>query len=268
MSDNQELDNVVEPSASEVEAKQFGWVPLEDFKGDPEDWRDADTFLKRGKEINGFLRKDLEKLKSNLAQKDAEIREVKETMAEFAKFHKETEERAYKRAIEDIKRAKAEAVNLGDGDKVVELDEQLDALKEAQKTITAPAPKQEAPSGPSKEYLAWVKTNLWFETDKELRALANVVSQEITLDTPGLSDAEYLEEITKRVKEAAPDKFENPNRRTSTVTGSSDGRAPAGRTPKKSYDNLPPEAKAACDKFVKNIKGYTVDDYLKDYDWS
>lgn len=267
MSENTDVDIVVEPTPAENEAKTFGWVPLDEFKGDPEDWRDADTFLKRGKEINGFLRKDLEKLKSNLMQKDAEIREVKETMAEFAKFHKETEERAYKRAIEDIRKQKAEAVNVGDGEAVVALDEQLDALKEAQKQAATPVTTQKQ-NTPSKEYLSWVKSNIWFETDPELRALANVVSQEITLDSPGLPDAEYLQEITKRVKESAPEKFENPNRRTSAVTGSSDGRAPTQRTDKKSYDNLPAEAKAACDKFVKNIKGYTREDYLKDYDWS
>jgi len=205
-----------------------------------------------------------------LAQKDAEIREVKETMAEFAQHHKETEKRAYERAIADIRKQKAEAVSLGDGDKVVELDDQLDALKQAQQEVIQEKKQPEQkPTGPNKEYLTWVKSNLWFETDSELRALANIVSQEITLESPSLTDAEYLEEITKRVKESAPDKFENPNRRMSTTTGSSDGRSPGtSKTSKKTYENLPPEAKAACDKFVRNIKGYTVEDYVRDYDWA
>ena len=31
-----------EPSESEVKAKRLGWVPQEDFKGDPDKWRDAE----------------------------------------------------------------------------------------------------------------------------------------------------------------------------------------------------------------------------------
>src|SRR3972149_6496674 len=64
------------------EAKQFGWVPQDDFKGDPEQWRDAATFLQRGKEINGFLRKDLEKIQKTLQQRDHDVQEMRETLNE------------------------------------------------------------------------------------------------------------------------------------------------------------------------------------------
>ena len=80
MSDDLDEGNVGQPSESEVEASTFGWVPKEQFHGNPDEWKDADTFLKRGKEINGFLRNDLEKIKRAHA---AEVAELRQTMTEF-----------------------------------------------------------------------------------------------------------------------------------------------------------------------------------------
>ena len=88
-----------ELSPAEIEATQFGWVPETDYKGNPEDWKDAETFLKRGKEINGFLRKDLEKIKTKNQSLESELSEIRATMEEFRKYHNETETRAYKRPL-------------------------------------------------------------------------------------------------------------------------------------------------------------------------
>jgi hypothetical protein len=253
----------------EVEAKQFGWVPQEDFKGNPDDWRDAETFVKRGKEINGFLRNDLEKIKAQSkaekAAHEAELAEIRSTIAEFQKYHNETEARAYKRALEDLKTQKAEAIERGEGALVVDIDEQIATIKEAQTAKKEPEPAVEKPQGPAPAFLAWVKENLWYKTDPELQALANIIADEVGLENPGLKDEPFLEEITKRVKEAQPDKFSNPARRSASVSSSSDGRSPSTKT-KKSYNDLPADAKAACDKFVKQ-KLMTQEQYVSEYEW-
>jgi hypothetical protein len=48
------------------EAREDGWRPKEEFNGREEDWIDAETFVRRGKEINPLLRKNNEKLKREL----------------------------------------------------------------------------------------------------------------------------------------------------------------------------------------------------------
>ena len=58
-----------------AEAKRQGWVPQEDYNGPEDKWVDADTFVKKGKEINALLRKDNEFLKR-------EVSEMKSTMME------------------------------------------------------------------------------------------------------------------------------------------------------------------------------------------
>jgi hypothetical protein len=50
-----------------------------------------------------------------------------------------------------------------------------------------------------------------------------------------------------------------------SVDSSSDGRVPTGKK-KKGYNDLPAEAKAACDKFVKQ-KLMTVEQYVNEYEW-
>jgi len=51
------------------------------------------------------------------------------------------------------------------------------------------------------------------------------------------------------------------------MEGSPNGTArPTVSSGKKSYGNLPPEAKAACDKFVKQGL-MTKEAYVAEYDW-
>jgi hypothetical protein len=45
------------------------------------------------------------------------------------------------------------------------------------------------------------------------------------------------------------------------VEGGGSPPSPGG----KSYSDLPPDAKAMCDDFVKRVPGFTRDRYVKDY---
>ena len=141
MSEENVVVDVATPNPSEVEARKFGWVPQEEFHGDPNQWRDADTFLRKGREINGFLRKDLEKLNTRNATLEAELTEPRETMTEFSKFHQETAKREYDRALRDLRELKKEAIAEGDGDRVVQIEDAIDQLKQ-EKLPEVKAPKE------------------------------------------------------------------------------------------------------------------------------
>lgn len=262
---NNEVDNEVpaESNESEVKARRLGWVPKEEFKGDESKWRDADEFLQRGEEIQGYLKADLERLHQTLSQRDREIVEIRQTMDEFRKFHNETEARAYKRAIEELKQLKVSAIEDGNGQKVVEIDEQIDMLKEAQQKPKAEAPKPSAQV--NQEYVEWAQSNPWYAQDRELQELADDFGEIVKKSKPDLVGKAFLEEVTRRVRRAAPEKFENPNRNQSTVGSSSDNRS-ASTKRKKSYNDLPSEAKQACDRFVKQGL-MTQEQYIKEYAW-
>lgn len=280
MSEDLEIEQstveTTQPTESEVKAKQFGWVPKEDFRGDPEQWRDADTFLRRGEEVLGFVRKDLDKANARLAQKDKELAEIRETMEEFRKFHNETEARAYKRAISDLKKQQAEAIEQGDGIRVVELTEEIENLKEAQKT---PVKSNESTDNKKtvpilyspEEFTSWATGNSWYGQDNEMSVFAEDIADGLLVKEPDLKGVAFLEKVTRKVKAHYPEKFENPNRENSPVSGTSNTR-PSNGTKKKSYENLPPEAKKECDRFCKMKTKHgqalmTREQYVQEYEW-
>lgn len=252
----------VNTEAQAAEARKFGWVPQEEFKGDPSQWRDADEFLKRGREINGYLRKDLEKITGKNAQLESELREVKEVMKEFKKFHEETEDRAYKRALTDLKKQKVEAIQTGDAEAVIAIDEQLDELKEARQTkpTEAPAPNNAAQQAILNE---WIGENTWIQSDIALQAAANGFTDIVRAENPGLVGRAFLDKVKEKVQEAFPDKFRNTTRDIPSAVegGTSTARS---TTTKKSYANLPAEAKSACDRFVKQGL-MTQEQYITEY---
>jgi hypothetical protein len=257
--DNQQQQEATSNVAAEQEARKFGWVPKEDYKGNESDWKDAETFLARGKEINGFLRRDLEKIKQ---AHEAELSEIRETMEQFRKYHNETEERAYKRALQDLKAEKAKAIEVGDGKKVVEIDEQMANLREAQ---VKPEPKKETKV--DNTWNDWVDDNEWYEDNAEAMEIADRIGRKLARRNPTLKGRPFLDEITKLVKEQHPDLFENPNRGSTKVGSNSDSRKnSAGDKKKKSFSDLPVEAQQACNKFVKQGL-MTQEQYLNEYDW-
>jgi hypothetical protein len=65
------------------EATGQGWVPKEKFKGNEDDWVDASTFVKRGREILPILRKNNENLVRELNQTKASLQEFKLAADEF-----------------------------------------------------------------------------------------------------------------------------------------------------------------------------------------
>ena len=61
----------------ETKAREMGWKPLEEFKGNPDNWRDAEVFVERGEEILPIVRKDNEKLRAEVAQTKLETARLK-----------------------------------------------------------------------------------------------------------------------------------------------------------------------------------------------
>jgi hypothetical protein len=234
-----------------AEAKRQGWVPQEDYNGPEDKWVDADTFVKKGKEINALLRKDNDFLKR-------EVAEMKSTMMEFKKFHADTEKRAYERAMADLREQKKEAIAAGDGEKVLQVDDAIDELKTARKEDKVAAQTQSIDPA----FIAWQEDNRWFGKDTELTAEANLIGEVVKRQNPTLIGSEFLEEVTKRVKRMYPEKFTNANRNRPNPVESSTAK-PAGPRGK-GFNDLPPEAKAACQKFEKQGL-VTREQYIKEY---
>jgi len=276
-------ENVAETSGQETQEPQYesearaqGWVAKEEFRGSENDWVDAETFVRRGKEIMPILRKNNEKLLKELNEAKKAAEEARQAAREFKEFQKDQFERKSKdleSQLEQLKQAKREAINLGEGDRAVAIDDAMDQLKEeriiakeelkkAEEAAKAPPPVTQDPS-----LNEWIDRNKWFGEDRRLTALANSLGVEIRNENPNLIGQAFLDKLDQELAETLPEKF-GKKRTPNPMEGAPDGTSrPSASKGKKSYDNLPAEAKAACDRFVKQ-KLMTKEQYVADYDWN
>jgi len=262
---------------TQKEARIFGWVPKEEFRGSEDDWVDAEVFVKRGKEINPILRKNNELLMKKLDEKAKEIDSIKASVEEFKKFQKESFERKtaeYDVQIAQLKSQKREAIAEGNGDLVVDIDDQLDSLKEAQREAkeaskAKPEPEQPAqvsiPDDP--ELQSWLNKNNWFGNDIEMTELANTLGSSVRKQFPHLASRAFLEKLDDKIREYMPNKFLGNKAKGSAVDSSGSVRG-SGSSGKKSYDNLPDDAKQACDRFIKQGWIKSKQEYIDSYDWT
>lgn len=245
------------------EARDMGWVPLEEFRGDGSKWRSADEFVERGREILPILRKNNAELLKDKQKMQREIAEMRETFEEFKEYRKADKDRAYKQALEDLKSRKVEAIEAGNGELVVEIDEAISEIKEeAAKPIIVKEVKVEPQVDPILQ--DWLADNEWFEKIPSLQYAANAAGAEILEQEPGLKGRKFLDKVAEKVKERYPEKFSNPRTTPAAVEGSQGGNR--GGSKKKTYESLPADAKSACDRYVKQGL-MTREEYVRDYEW-
>lgn len=194
-----------EVSPVQQEALSQGWVPKEEFDGDEERWVDAGEFVRRGE----LFRK--------IESQSKELKDVKRALNELAKHNAKVREVEYARAIAALKVEKKTALSEGDADRVVDLDDKIDLVKDQQKQLQQQQVQQVVPQEVDPAFGAWVQKNSWYENNPEMRKFADRLGVVLAAE---MSPTEVLKEVEKEVKERYKDKFRNPNRdRAGAVEG-------------------------------------------------
>jgi hypothetical protein len=205
-----------------------------------------------------------------------QLKEFREAAEEFKKFQKESYERKaneYEAQIREIKENRAQAISDGDGQKVNLLDDALDEAKdnlreakEAVKEVVAKSVVEETALVVLDPNLqSWLDKNKWFGEDRRLTGIANGIGDSLRLENPNLKGQAFLDKLDEVLAEEFPSKFGKKAATSRVESGSGrQGRTSSGSH---SYENLPPDAKVACDKFVKQ-KLMTKEEYVQSYDWS
>jgi hypothetical protein len=251
------------------EASDQGWVPQDKYKGNPDHWVDAETFVKKGREIMPILRKNNETLLKELRSTKEQLNSFKQTADEFKKF--QTEAHAKKVSdleaqLANLKVAKREALEQGDHDRVIAIDDAVDIVKdrqrEAKEAAKAPPPPP-VQQGVDPTLQAWLDRNEWFGQDVKKTQRVNALGAALKQANPNLQGPAFLEALDAEIEEVLGS--QSRQRPVSPVEG---GNRPGGvGNSKHSYANLPADAKAACDRFVSQ-KLMTKEEYLNTYDWS
>jgi hypothetical protein len=253
-------------------ARRLGWRPEEEYSG-KRPWVPADRFIETAENELPVLRENLRRL-DNLYVKETsalktEIAEVKQVLTDFREFATRGEQRAYEKAKRELEEKRDVAVAHADTETFKATQKEIDELDKSVQPKKPVAEAVERPriDPPDPAITSWIADNAWYTTDAELMEFAKAQDQFLIKTKPGLSVAERLEAVKNRTQKEFPDKFSNPRREQASSVAEPGSQTPRRKTGK-TYDDLPAEAKIACDKFVKQIPNYKREDYLKDYDWS
>jgi len=223
----------------EAEARELGWVPQGEFKGDPSKWRPADEFVKRGREIlpivnaqNRKLQSEVRDLKGQISQKDQDYATRLERMERMNQITLEQAKDHIKREFSKEKRA---AVREGDEERFTKLEvDEAAALTELDRRAAPPEKADAKPDIPPEvqtEIDSWKSDNRWFEADADMRQTATAYHGYLMQTKPGLSLKENLAMVRDHIKNEFPSKFANGSaHRGSPVESGARGGNGSGKT--------------------------------------
>ena len=255
---------------AETAAGQKGWVPKDQYKGDPTKWVDAKTFIERGEKFNLNLQREVAALKAKLESFEG-------TRKAFTKFHEETiakKDEELKAAIAQLRIQRSEAQADGDHAGAVAIEDRIDLLRDEQKAIKAVVvePPPAAAPGPNlgdPVLQEWIEDgNSWFESDPKLRDYAVALGEAMIKGGTPLRGRKFLDLVRTKMEEEFPRKFRAaspPAPRPSGAEGASSNRGsgPAAGGGKTEAD-LPPEDRALMRQFIK--EGWTTKEkFLSSY---
>ena len=254
------------PNEAEVEARKMGWVAKDEFKGAADKWRPAEEFLDRGKRILPIVLKENERLQRNLDRVKDDLKELRDSTKQLVEFHTDAAKREYERGRREIEAKIEAAAANADANTVRQEMVNLDNLTK-QNTPPAKKVEQQQPQiDPDTQ--DWINKNPWFTRDKVLAAYAIDVYGNLQKEKPGMTESALLAETARQTSNKFPEKFGiNPNREGAAAVATPSGGTGGQRKNGKTYENLPPDAKQACDKFVRTIPGYTKEKYVQAYEW-
>jgi gas vesicle protein len=193
----------------ELRARDMGWVPLEDFGGNEDDFIDAGEFVRR------------KPLFDKIENTGKQLKNVSKSLEYLKEHYQKVKETEYNRALADMKAQLKEAQREGN-------HELADDIRDAQERVTKERDDfleeveaiqvQEPTVDPAFE--AWVGKNKWYANTESMRLYADTVG--VRLHKGGMAKNEILVEVEKAVKKEFPEKFRNPNRDSApSVEGSS-----------------------------------------------
>lgn len=249
----------------ESEAKEMGWRPQEQYKGDPEKWVDAQEFVERGEHILPILKANTNKLRSELLTRDQEVAKLRASVEAsdkairvLRKHYEENQERELAQAKADLLQQLKDAKLLGDVDSEVDLIEKLQKInsEKPEKTTEIPEtskePKVEEPKL-SPEFIEWKSENSWFENTsnqedmKRTRKLVRI-AYDLRDDGDTTQGKAFFEKALGILEER-----EGKRKRVSKVEGG--GFPSGGHRSGRSFDKLPKEAKDVCHEDTHKFVG-------------
>lgn len=250
-----------EPELSEDFARSVGWKPLEEFTGKPEEWKDWADFLDTEQANAPQLRQRNKVMLRRVDQAEKRAKNAEKAVNELKSYYERSEQRAYERALNELKAQQRAAVTYSDPDAFDRAQREIDQLEKDRDTAR--------PSGPQegeRAFMRWHAKRGWYGKDSQKTAAVDAVFLDMgPYHEIGMEPSAYLDEVERRAKEEFPEAFMDAHtmtpRRTSAVGGVETTRRSTGA---ETFDNLPSDAKAQFRRFEQMGTKISKDDFARD----
>lgn len=241
---------------AEAEARKYGWRPKEEFDRDPEGWVDAGRFLELPSTHLKMQRDTTRELQKQLKARDDELSGIKRAAKEAVEAVRRQEREKFESEIASIREQQRRAVEEGDVDRFDTLTKREEDIRK--RAPAAPAPEVEAPAYAA-EVQDYMAKNPWTQNQEALAFARGAI--EMNPEVKLLPARKQVEWAEKKVKDNFPELFEAPKAAApSRVDG---GGLGISRKSGKGADDLPPDARAVGQEFVKDGIFKSIDDYAK-----
>jgi len=243
-----------ELSTEEQVATDNGWVPKDQWKGDPDSWRPAKEFNDRGE---FFKRID------RLEHKNKELQQALSFLTDQQKRQYMA---GFNDAINKLRAQRDHALEEGDNLQAQRINDKIDEVKEkAKEAQVAMKPAPAAPPEPSATYTNWATRNSWYTKDKVLTKFAEAIGATFKEENPQSSEADMLRHVETEVKREFAHKF-GPK---GPPSPDGDGRGATNKTSgtgkySSIEGTLTSEQKTIMNTIIKTT-GMTKEEYLKQY---
>lgn len=260
----------------ETTARAQGWVPQDEWRGDPAKWRPADEFVRRGEEELPILRersrdmaRKLADLEHKLASADAGY---KQNLANLERMTGLALVRQRDSIVSQYEAAMRQAAEVGDvarydqlrrdmGESVHQFDNGVRAVRQAEQQ----QPQQQAPP---REVQDFTTRNPWFNADAALNMEAQAIHMMLQRDRPELSLGDNLKAVESEIKRRYPQRFgtqQPAQQQPQYAVEGGGGRVPASTGRGKGAADLPADARAQAEKFVRDGLFKDINEYARDY---
>lgn len=245
-------EQVVEPQYSEVQLKAIdqGWIPKDQFDGDPEEFIDAAEFVRRGE------------LFKKIESQSKELKAVRKALEALGQHHSKVKEIEYERALKSLKESRKQALTDGEVERALALEDKIDEVKAEKDRMVEEAAAAAQVDDTEDVYnplmQSWVERNTWYEDDDVMRATADGLG--FKLHKEGHSPEEVLALVEKKIRKEFAHKFTNPARNKPSAVEPSTRQ---GTMTKETF-KLSPEEEKIMRKIVAVTPNYTEADYIKE----
>lgn len=205
--DNEEVVEERHYSDDETKAMDHGWVPKDQWKGPEDEWVSAKVFNMRGEFFN------------RIAKDKQTISELKQSVDALVEHNKNLFDAGYKKALNDLKSEKRAALEAGETEAVMRIDDEIEELREnavKQKQEFEAKVRAQAQATPPVEFEQWHADNQWYQKDGPMTAYANAIGEELAIQTRNAGKSidwpKFYQEVGRKVRQKFPEKFESRSR--------------------------------------------------------